>query len=191
MEVPLHIVFRNMDRSEAVEARIHEKVARLERFFERVVSCSVTVEASHRRHHKGNLYSCKIDIKVPNKEIVINRTGPNDHAHEDVYVAVRDAFRAAQRKLEDYARTLRGEIKAHEEPPLGRIARLFPEQGYGFVNMLDGREVYFHANSVVGGNFEDLAVDAHVRVAVAEGEGRDGPQASMVRPTGRAQTAAD
>lgn len=184
MESPLEISFRNMDSSPAVEARIHEKVAKLEQFFDRIVTCRVVVEAEHRRHHKGNLYNVRIAIGVPGKEIMVDRNGPKNHAHEDVYVALRDAFNAAGRQLEDYARKVRGDVKTHEEPLTGSVLRLFPDEDYGFVQTSDGREVYFHRHSVVEGNFDDLEPGSQVRLVLAYGESAEGPQASTVKPFG-------
>jgi ribosomal subunit interface protein len=185
MQIPVQVTFRNMDPSEAVEANVREKADKLERHFDRIISCRVVVESPHRRHHKGKLYNLRIDIGVPGKEIVVNHSGPKNHAHEDVYVAVRDAFNAASRQLEDHARKVRGEIKSHEVPPHGKVVRLFPYEGYGFVAMSDGREIYFHKNSVVSEGFDRIEVGQEVRVAVAEGESAEGPQASTVTPIGK------
>ena len=109
MPIPLQISFRNMDPSPAVEERIRQKAAKLERFHDRIVGCTVVVEAPHRHHHKGKLYNVRVDISVPGKDVVVDRAKPTDHAHEDVYVAVRDAFNAAVRRLEDQTRKMRGE----------------------------------------------------------------------------------
>lgn len=113
MDFPLDISFRNMDPSPAVETRIREKAEKLSRFFNRIIGCTVVVEAPHRHHHKGKLYSVHIDISVPGKDLVVDRAKPLDHAHEDVYLAVRDAFKAAERQLEDHARRMRGDVKNH------------------------------------------------------------------------------
>ncbi|MCB1441854.1 MAG: ribosome-associated translation inhibitor RaiA [Methyloceanibacter sp.] len=113
MDFPLDISFRNMDPSPAVEARIREKAAKLERLYNRIVGCTVVVEAPHRHQHKGKLYNVHIDISVPGKDLVVDRAKPQDHAHEDVYLAVRDAFNAAGRRLEDHARRMRGDVKTH------------------------------------------------------------------------------
>jgi ribosomal subunit interface protein len=113
MQVPLQISFRNMDPSSAVESVIREKAAKLDRFFGRIVSCDVTVEAPHRHHHKGKLYKVRIDIGMPGKDVHVRLEGPQNQAHADVYVAVRDAFEAAVRQVEDQARRLRGEVKTH------------------------------------------------------------------------------
>ncbi len=112
-DFPIDISFRNMDHSDAVEADIRKKIATMERFFDRIVDCRVVVSAPHKHSHKGGLYDVHIKISIPGQDIVINRTGPRDHAHEDVYVAIRDAFSAAVRKLEDHVRKARGDVKRH------------------------------------------------------------------------------
>lgn len=108
MQIPLELTFHNMDRSDAVAQKVEERAAKLERYFDRIIGCRVVVEAPHKHHHKGSVYEVRIDITVPGKEIVVNRGGAHNHAHEDVYVAVRDAFNAADRQLEDHARKARG-----------------------------------------------------------------------------------
>ena len=110
MQIPLQITIRDVDHSEALETRIRDKVAKLEEFSKHIISCRVVVEVPHKHHHQGKQFNVRIDIGVPGSEIVVNR----DHA-EDVYVALRDTFDAAKRQLEDYARKIRGDIKAH--PP--------------------------------------------------------------------------
>jgi len=110
MQIPLQITIRDVDHSEALETRIRNKVAKLEEFSKNIISCRVVVEVPHKHHHQGKQFNVRIDISVPGSEIVVNR----DHA-EDVYVALRDTFDAAKRQLEDYARKIRGDIKAH--PP--------------------------------------------------------------------------
>ncbi len=185
MQLPLQVTFRNMDPSDAVEARVREKAAKLERFIDRIVSCRVMIEAPHRRGHKGKLYHVRIDMAVPGGEIVVNKEKPEHHAHEDVYVAVRDAFDAATRQLEDHARRRRGDVKAHDVPLHGKVTRLFPAEDYGFIAVTEGPEVYFHRNSVVEGSFDDLAEGGEVRLSIAEKEGDKGPQASTVRPIGK------
>ena len=116
MDIPLQVSFRDMEPSPAVEARIREKADGLERFFDRIVGCRVVVEAPHRHSHKGKLFGIRIDIHLPGKDLVVNRSGSQNHAHEDVYVAIRDAFDAATRQLEDHARKVRSDVKAHEAP---------------------------------------------------------------------------
>lgn len=186
MDVPLELSFRNMDSSDAVETRVRERVEKLEQYYGHINSCRVVVEAPHRRHHKGKIYHVRIEIGVPGREnLVVNRDPGEHHAHEDVYVAVRDAFNAAQRQLEDHSRKIAGRVKSHEAPPHGRVTKLQSFEGYGFVTLPDGQEVYFHKNAVVNGSFDKLEVGDEVRLAMIEGESEKGPQATSVMPIGK------
>jgi ribosomal subunit interface protein len=185
MQTPLEITFRNMDHSDAVEARIREKVEKLEQVYDRITACRVRVEAINRQHTKGNLFQVNIELSVPGKQVVVDRNPGKNHAHEDVYVAVRDAFNAARRRLEDHSRRKSGKVKTHEVPPHGRVARLFPYEGYGFIETPDGREIYFHQNSLVDGDFDKLEEGQEVRYVVAEKESDKGPQASTVKLIGK------
>jgi len=172
-----------MPSSEAIESQIREKAGTLERFYEKITNCRVIVEAPHRRHHKGKLYHVRVDIAVPGGELVVKRE-PSQHAsHEDIYVAIRDAFEAARRELQDYARRRRGQVKVRENSSTARVTKLFPDKGYGFLETPDGRELYFHRNSVLEPGFEKINLGTEVRFAEEQGE--EGPQASTVRIAGR------
>jgi ribosomal subunit interface protein len=113
MQIPLQITFRGISHSDAVEAKIREKANKLDKFHPHIISCRVAVEAEHQHHHQGNQYHIGIDITTPNKELVISKEHYDKQAHEDIYVAIRDAFNAATRQLEDYARVQRGDVKTH------------------------------------------------------------------------------
>jgi ribosomal subunit interface protein len=168
MQTPLQITFRNISRSDAVEARIRDKAAKLEEFHPRIMSCHVVVGELDRHHHQGKQFTVRLDIRVPGHEVVVDR----DH-HEDIYVALRDAFNAAGRKLEEVVRTQRGDVKAHAVPQHGKVARLFPEEGYGFIETADGRELYFSRDNVVDPSFDRLETGAAVQfVEDVSGEGR-------------------
>lgn len=104
MQTPLKISFRGMEKSPSLEARVRDHASHLEHMYDRITSCHVVIDAPHRHHHKGQLYHALIHIHVPGHDIVINREGHQNHAHEDVYVAVRDAFAAAERQLEEFVR---------------------------------------------------------------------------------------
>lgn len=185
MNIPLEIVFRNMDRSDAIEARVREKAQRLERFFENITRCRVVVEAPHRHHRHGKRYQIGIEIGVPGKKLMVDHAGPADPAHEDVYVAIRDAFNAATRRLEDHVRTLRGKVKTHEVPPHGRVLRISPDRDHGYVRTADGQEVFFNRNSVPDGAFDHLQAGTEVRIAIAPQEAGQEPRAQYVRPVGK------
>lgn len=183
MKLPLQITFRNMEPSAAMEQNIRERAEKLDLFYDQIMSCRVMVEAQHKHHHQGNTYHARIDLKVPGEEIAVSRDPGKDHAHEDVYVAIRDAFDAARRQLEDYGRRQRVQVKAHETRPHGRIARLNPQENYGMIETEDGREIYFHRNSVVNLDFDKLEIGQ--RVHFDEEMGDLGPQASTVMVEGK------
>ena len=183
MQVPLEIVFHNVDRSPAVEAAVRERVAKLEQFAENITSCRVTVEAPHKNHQQGNLFTVRVDLRFPGGEAVANRSPSENHAHEDVYVALRDAFKAARRQLQDRQRLLRGDVKPHAVPPHGKIASIDRERGSGRIATSDGREIYFHRNSLLNGRFEQLEPGMEVRFSEERGE--KGPQASTVHLIGK------
>jgi len=114
MQVPLQITFRNMQPSAAVEHRIRERAAKLERFHDRITGCRVVVDAPHRHHYKGRLFAVQVDLTLPGHEILASKGAGVNHAHENAHVAVRDAFDAALRQLAVYVRRLRGDVKHHE-----------------------------------------------------------------------------
>jgi ribosomal subunit interface protein len=102
MKLPLEIVFRNVSRTDEIEERIRNKAGKLDRFFDRITGCRVVVEAPHKSHQKGNNYHVRIELTVPGGELVVNRD-PQTPAHEDLNIALRDAFQAAQRQLQAYS----------------------------------------------------------------------------------------
>jgi ribosomal subunit interface protein len=134
LQVPLQITIRDMPRSEALDADIRGRVAKLEEFSPRIVSCRVNVEQVGRHQHQGKQFRVRIDVRVPGEEIVVNR----DH-DEDVYVALRDAFDAAKRQLEDVVREKRGDVKVHGVPLHGKVTRLHPV----FDELQPGTQVQF------------------------------------------------
>ena len=180
MEEPVQITYRGMDRSEAVDSHIREQIAKLERYYDRIIYCNVVVEAPPGHQHHGQLYDIRIDLAIPGEEIVVSRQGPKDKAHRDFYVAARDAFEAARKQLLEAVHKQRQQVKTHTVLPHGRITKLFPEEGYGFLEDLDGLQVYFHRNAVVNDQFDALSVGSFLRFVLAQGEGKEGPQASTV-----------
>lgn len=110
MKIPVQVTFQDFSPSAALETAVRERTDKLEQFHPAVMSCRVVVGRETRHHQQGNAFSVHFDIKVKGQEIAITR-----HADEDPFVALRDAFDAARRQLEDHARTSRGEVKAHSK----------------------------------------------------------------------------
>jgi len=183
MQIPLLITFRNLDRSPVVEASVREHAEKLDKYYDRIMSCRVVIEERHKHHRHGNHYHVSVDVTVPGAELVASREPDPHHAYTDVYIAIRDAFDTMRRQLEDYARQHDQRLKVHAAPPHGRIVELNPAEDYGRIETLDGRLIYFHRNSVLGADFDGLTIGAEVRFDEEAGE--RGPQASTVHVIGK------
>jgi len=113
MKIPVQVTFKNLPVSEAVEDDVRLRASKLEKVFDRITRCDVTIALPHRHHNQGRLYSVRIDLSIPHHKIVINRDHAEDHTHEDVYIAVRDAFDVARRQIEDSVQLMRYQIKTN------------------------------------------------------------------------------
>ena len=179
MELPLQITARNLDLPPGIDHLIRQQADKLNAFYGRITGCRILVETLRkRRGHDNLLHNVRVDLTLPGGELVVDR-----QPHADLATAVQNAFDAAQRQLEDYAQRQRGAVKTPEDHPQARVRQLFPYEGYGFLETEDGREIYFHRNSVLHGAFDRLVVDAKVRYVEEEGE--RGPQASTVTLVGK------
>ena len=182
METPLELSFRNMEPSDFVAKAVAERASKLELFYGRITSCHVFVEAPHRHHRKGNLYTVRIELRVPGKELAVNNKPGDVKAHEDLHVAIRDAFNAMRRQLKRWKGRASGDVKAHAGALQGRIVEINHEAGFGQISATDGSLVYFHRNAVVDGDFAVLKTGDPVELVVQGKESSEGPQASTVRP---------
>lgn len=179
MQTQIKITAHEVTLSGATEAEIYKKAAKLEALYPRITSCHVVVGAPVRYpHEKTGLYNVSIDLTAPGTELAVTR-----QEDADLMVAIHNAFNAAQRQLRKYASRRRGEVKTPETPPQGVVSKLFLHEGYGFLETGDGREIYFHRNSVLQNKFDQLQVGDEVRFAEEQGE--KGPQASTVTTVGR------
>ena len=157
-----------------MDDRIRRKVADLERFHPRITDCRVTVSESRKHHHQGHQFEVRIDVRVPgHAEIVVNR-----QHDEDVYVAMRDAFDAAGRQIEEVVRIKRGDAKSHEPVLHGTVTRVVADEGFGFIETGDGREFYFSRDNVVHPVFEHLQPGMPVQFIEAASD--EGLQAKRV-----------
>ncbi|MFZ9596537.1 MAG: HPF/RaiA family ribosome-associated protein [Bdellovibrionia bacterium] len=179
MEVPIRITFKNLSRSDAFVAYIHELVDRLHRFYPKLISLQVMLEMPHRRHHKGNLYWVRVILRVPGADLVAKASKKALIPYRDLRVAIQSAFLAVRRDLEDHLRRQRGKTKRHAAASTATVVRLIPGRGeYGFLQTPDGREVYFHSHSVLNDQYGALREGSQVRFQEEKGE--FGPQASTV-----------
>lgn len=183
METPVEIDFQGMSAIERLRQSITTHVADLEQRCGRITACRVVLKAPGSHHRKG-LYEVNLRLALPNgREVNVARTAPQDERYSDVDFAINDAFKRARRRLQDHVRRMQGHVKEHEAQPIGRVIRIDPEGGFGFLETADKREIYFHRNSVLGGGFALLSVGT--RVTFAEEQGDKGPQASTVRLLGK------
>jgi len=198
MILPIQITYRNIEPSAAVEGWVREEAAKLDEFYNHIMGCRVGLELPSRHRKWGGLYHVRVDLTVPGGELVVKRQ-PSMHSaiqqvhgeklvkhlevkspHKELRQAVDDAFQAMGRRLQDYARRQRGDVKTHEPAPRAKVSKLLPVEGYGFLETPGGREIYFHKNSVLDHGFDHLRIGT--TVIFAEEEGEKGPQASTVKP---------
>jgi ribosomal subunit interface protein len=107
------IIWQHLSPSDEIETKIHKHIAKLEKFSDRLSDCRVVIAVPHRHHHQSNIYHVQINLTIPGGELVVNRQPPAQQTHEDLHVAIRDAFESAERQLKGYAQQRRGEIKTH------------------------------------------------------------------------------
>lgn len=180
MQVPLEIAFKDSEPSESIKAEIEREARRLEKFSSRITSCQVTVIGPTKHHRHGVPFKIDIRIAMPDhKDVIVNKTHNDVKQHEYVTVAIKDAFAAAQRQVEDVVREMRGDVKPHAAEDHGRVTKFEAGEDYGFIETPDGQEIYFHRDSVLDGAFDRLRVGSEVRFVAEIGE--KGAQATTVR----------
>lgn len=113
MQIPLQVRFQNLEPSEFIEAAVRKHADKLERFRDDIVSCRVTIGSPHKHQHKGQLFHVVVNVRTEGDEIAVSRMPDDEQSHEDVYVAIRDAFSAARRQLQDRLDIQRGFVKKH------------------------------------------------------------------------------
>ena len=192
MDEPLEIVFHNLEHSAAVEAAIRERFAKLEKRYDRLTHCRVSVEALHRQHRTGNLFQVHVDILVPGAELAVSKQpqkAKERYADPDLYTSIKDAFAAAERQLKRFKRQKREDLQPRAPLFQAQVAELHPEEDWGYLLTSEGALLHFHRNSVMDGSFDRLRMGDLVHYVAAEGE--TGPTAARVwqRPDGRGATA--
>ncbi len=181
MQTPLELNFHDVDRSPWSEQLIRERVDRLERYSDEIVSCHVIVSQPHQHQHKGNPYKVNIEVRLPqNRRLVVNQEPDMVEQESRLSPVINAAFDAMERRLEKSGEERRRDaLTPDPQESRGLVVRLFEDQGYGFLRTPDDREFYFHRNAVLNDDFPRLAVGTEVRFEPEMGEA--GPQASTVR----------
>ena len=180
MEGPLEVTFQDVEKTEYLEQLIQEKVAKLEQICDHVISCRIAVEMPQKHQRVGNPYRVRIAIRVPpGHELIVKEEPSKGDIHSDLPRVLREAFDSAARQLKELVERQRGEVKQHPDQEASAVVvRLFKEEGYGFIRTIDGREFYFHRNSVLQDDFERIEIGTGVRFV--EEMGDKGPQATSV-----------
>src|SRR4051812_6489062 len=178
MLVPPEISFHQVEKSEAIDALIRDKIEHLEQFCDHISSCAVVVERPHLHERSGNPYRVRLDIHVPpGHEIVAIAGQEHNDMHDELRTVVIDAFEKAERQLKALTEKQHGNVKRHVEP-VAVISQLTMETGEGVITDLTGRDITFDRSSVVGRDFEKLAVGT-AAVFTEESAGRE-PRANTV-----------
>lgn len=184
MQTPLEIDFQGMTGTSDIRDAITKHVAQLEQRYGRVTACRVVLKGPGGHHHTSGLYEVNVRLALPNgREVNVERTPKADERYSDLAFALNNAFKRARRRLQDHARRLQGQVKQHEGQPVGTVVRLDPSGEFGFIESSDGREIYFHRNSVLDDAFPRLTTGT--RVTFAEEMGDNGPQASTIKLLGK------
>lgn len=184
MQTPVEIEFQDMAANPAIQELIADHVKTFEQRYGRITACRIVVKGPGNRRQTGGLYDINIRLALPDgREVNVGHTPKADERHSDLPFAINDAFKRARRQLQDSARRMRGQIKSHEGQPIGTVVRLDPAGEFGFLRSGDGGEIYFHRNSILNGEFSELAVGS--RVIFAEEIGEKGPQATTVKLLGK------
>jgi ribosomal subunit interface protein len=187
VQIPVEITFHNIQRSDWVEEAIREKIARLERMFERLVTCRVRVERRASNASNSIPPVVRIEVGVPGHKDIIVSHEP-EHLQQkfqdpDMRNAINEAFRIAERQLLDFKEQLKGRSKAPQHDGsnqfLGQVAEMAPEKDHGFLLTAEGGLLYFHRNSLLTGDFNSLKRGDEVHYV--EDMGDTGPIASKVR----------
>jgi cold shock CspA family protein len=185
MEMPLELCYREVEKTEALESHVREKAAKLEKLHGNVISCQVALERPHRSRAAGNPYRVRVVVRVPPEQEIVIARNPGEPAGDDTVTgAVNEVFETVYRRLRKLGEIQRREVKRHPQQEANAVvAKVFEDRGYGFLETADGREVYFHENSVLEDKFKGLKQGDTVRYVEQEGE--KGPQASTVRVVNR------
>lgn len=180
MNVPVEISFRDVVNQKELERMIRDKCARLERICNYLSSCRVAVERTQKHQHRGQRYRVRLELGVPpGHRLTVTREPHEGEVHTRVEREIRDAFEAAERQLKELKEKQHGEVKRHPAQETGAVVQsVNREQGFGFLQTVDGRSLYFHRNAVLEGDFDRLEQGTGVRYLESSGE--DGPSARSV-----------
>ena len=176
--LPLQLTIRDLPASAALESLIRKRASKLQQFYNRISSCRIVLEHQKNHQHQGKLYNIRIDVTVPGKELVTTRK-----LNKDIHIAIRESFKAIERQLEEHSRKRHGRVKTHNDILHGFVARVFPLEGYGFIEGTDGHEYYFSVTNINNLALEQLLIGDPVEfISETVSDGRQAHHVLRVRP---------
>lgn len=179
--LPVDISYRFVEKTDALEQLIYEKIGKLEEVCDHIMGCHVAVEKNHDNPSSGSPYRVRIDLTVPpSHELAVSKSPDRGVQYQSLESVIRDTFEAARRQLVELVQRQRNEVKTHPQQEMTAIVvRLFPEEGHGFLKTLDGEEIYFHQGSVLNNDFDRLEIGTGVRFFAHQHN--DLPEASTIQ----------
>ena len=115
MSNEFQIVYHNIEQSDSITEAVQKRVDKLRRYCSDIIGGRVVLDCPHNNHHKGKVYSVALELQTPNKPVMVTQEQHDNHAHEDLYVAIRDAFNAAERQLKSVDKKPR-KAAVHKNP---------------------------------------------------------------------------
>ncbi|MEA5617167.1 HPF/RaiA family ribosome-associated protein [Cronbergia sp. UHCC 0137] len=184
MKIPPEITYRNLEKTDAIDALVQEKISKLEHICNYISSCRIAIEKVSDRPRSGSPYRVRIDLTVPpGHELVAEKNPSEGIQYEPLNAVIREAFDAMRHQLSKLTQLQRPSEQASRDETAqettGFVTKLFRDQGYGFLKTLDGQEIYFHRNSILHNHFDRLEIGTGVHFSLEQGE--QGPQASTVK----------
>lgn len=163
------ITFPDFDPSDAIRADIEKYLVKIEKLYDKIIFCHVSVRAPHR-HQRKHIYHINIQLEIPGEDIIINKEPEKDYSHTDIHLAIRDAFNSLKRSLRKRVKGKKTKLKTIETHDYAMIKSFDSNQGFGFVADSSGREIYFHKNSIINFNPDELKPGLKVKFVEEPGE---------------------
>lgn len=181
MDVPLEIACPDFEMTDNIRNLVNDLAAELERLCDHITSCRVTIEMPQKHQEAGNPLEVRIETHIPpGHHLVVKRRTGESEMHEDLLGVLNESFQAMEKQVKKVDAMRRGDVKSHPEQAVNAlVSAIYPDQDCGFLESAEGREIYFHRNSVAHDDFERLTVGTGVHYVEASGE--HGPQASTVK----------
>ncbi len=181
MQKPLEISFRGIEHTTELDDLIRAEAEKLEKVCDYIIGCRVAVEKIQQSQRKGNPFRVRVDVTVPHgHEIVSKNKQSKEQVYQPLTTVIHQTFSNEREQLKELVHRQHNDIKRHtKQKTNGIVKKLFEEEGYGFIEGLQGQEIYFHKNSVLNNDFERITIGTGVRYTEEMGE--KGPQASTVK----------